>query len=154
MVTLVIAGLIILAVVELILITRGTPGYYRSGIPVYRAARSAVPAHTPADWKPRLKKLAENEYAIVPPRAEVFVFFPLMRGVLQVDPAAGKLEIVGRLSWFAGLFTALAVVVAAASELWPLSIVVLVFDGATYWFQAHRYRQVLENSSSFINDAA
>jgi hypothetical protein len=111
----------------------------------YAGRRSGDSQDVELDWSPKLVRIDHNEYAIVPPRSEAVVFIPVMRGVLRSGDTS---EIIGRLNLARAGFSLFFIVASIVGGLWPVAVLIVVFDATIYVFQVHRFRQVLAHAEA------
>ena len=135
--------LLIAALIEATLLARGSPIYYRTGIPVFRRRRPDDVQISQLDWSPKLVLIGHNEYAILAPGWEALVFIGVMRGVLR---SGDSFEVVGRLNLVRAAFSLFLIVATVVADLWPVAVFVVTIDAIVYAFQAHRFGQVLAHA--------
>lgn len=158
------ASLILVALVETILSARWSPGYFSTGIPIYRQTITAQPvigrvitaamvesALPGSGWSaPMLvRSIGENRFAF----REKMIHFgmghtPVMHGCITCDPYKGQIEVRGYANWFPMVFTCYFLIfpLAAPLDAFDLLFPVFLFGLllSIFWAQKKRFKQVEE----------
>ncbi len=151
-------GLGIVALAELVLVVIWLPGYFRTGIVLFRKEFPcpASPAEPrPTVWEANFestlvkqllfREIGEGEYAFREKLIQfsLFGYLPLMYGHIMIDAPAECVVVTGRPYWcLLGLVVVLGILSVMFPNLVVLLVLTVVILGIIYAVQAHRFTRV------------